>query len=116
MALTDLLNIRQLFGGDRNDPGPEAYRELLVMVLARATDVDAYTDAAEVEIGTRPDGIHDRTIDTRQAVMSDVVRIVGKLRRGRATRQQCDCRDCRQDFDFHCFPLWKNIFVLPQRF
>ncbi len=49
MALTDLLNIRQLFGGERGDPGPEAYRELLVMVLSRATDVDAYTDAAEVE-------------------------------------------------------------------
>ena len=49
MALTDLLNIRQLFGGERGDPGPEAYRELLVMVLSRATEVDAYTDAAEVE-------------------------------------------------------------------
>ena len=49
MALADLLNIRQLFGGDRTEPGPEVYRELLVMVLARATDVDAYTDAAEVE-------------------------------------------------------------------
>ena len=49
MALADLLNIRQLFGGDRSDPGPEVYRELLVMVLSRATDVDAYTDAAEVE-------------------------------------------------------------------
>ncbi len=49
MALSDLLNIRQLFGGDRSEPSPEVYRELLVMVLARATDVDAYTDAAEVE-------------------------------------------------------------------
>lgn len=49
MALADLLNVRQLFGGDRSEPGPEVYRELLVMVLARATDVDAYTDAAEVE-------------------------------------------------------------------
>lgn len=49
MALTDLLNIRQLFGGESSEPGPEVYRELLVMVLARATDADAYTDAAEVE-------------------------------------------------------------------
>lgn len=49
MALTDLLNIRQLFGGEGSEPGPEAYRELLVMVLARAADADAYTDAAEVE-------------------------------------------------------------------
>ena len=49
MALADLLSIRQLFGGDKSEPGPEVFRELLVMVLARATDVDAYTDAAEVE-------------------------------------------------------------------
>ena len=49
MALVDLLDIRQLFGGDKNEPSPETYRELLVMVLSRATDVDAYTDAAEVE-------------------------------------------------------------------
>ncbi|MEM0954166.1 MAG: TerB family tellurite resistance protein [Pseudomonadota bacterium] len=49
MALVDLLSIRQLFGGDKNEPSAETYRELLVMVLSRATDVDAYTDAAEVE-------------------------------------------------------------------
>ncbi len=49
MALADLLNVGKLFGGERTEPGPEVYRELLVMVLARATDVDAYTDAAEVE-------------------------------------------------------------------
>lgn len=49
MALVDLSRVRQLFGGERGDPGPEAFRELLVMVLARATDVDAYTDHAEVE-------------------------------------------------------------------
>ncbi len=49
MALADLLNIGKLFGGDKSEPGPEVYRELLVMVLSRATDVDAYTDAAEVE-------------------------------------------------------------------
>lgn len=50
MALVDLSRVRQLFGGEPSDPGPEAYRELLVMVLARATDVDAYTDHAEVEV------------------------------------------------------------------
>ncbi|MEE4660286.1 MAG: TerB family tellurite resistance protein [Halieaceae bacterium] len=49
MALADLLNVRKLFGGEKSEPGPEVYRELLVMVLSRATDVDAYTDAAEVE-------------------------------------------------------------------
>ena len=49
MSLTELLNVRKLFGADQEEPGPEAYRELLVMVLARATDADAYTDPAEVE-------------------------------------------------------------------
>lgn len=49
MALVDLLNVRKLFGGDVTEPDPETYRELLVMVLARATDVDAYTDPVEVE-------------------------------------------------------------------
>ncbi len=49
MAFSDFLSIRKLFGGDQEELGPEVYRELLLMVLARATDVDAYTDAAEVE-------------------------------------------------------------------
>jgi uncharacterized tellurite resistance protein B-like protein len=49
VALADLLNIRQLLAGEGREPSPEAFRELLVMVLSRATDVDAYTDAAEVE-------------------------------------------------------------------
>ncbi|MEM1112096.1 MAG: TerB family tellurite resistance protein [Pseudomonadota bacterium] len=50
MALVDLLNVRQLFGGDSKEPDPETFRELLVMVLSRATDVDAYTDPVEVEV------------------------------------------------------------------
>ena len=49
MALSDLLNVRHLFARDRVEPGPDAYRELLLMVLARATDVDAFTHHAEVE-------------------------------------------------------------------
>ncbi|MEM9255252.1 MAG: TerB family tellurite resistance protein [Pseudomonadota bacterium] len=49
MALVDLLNVRQLFGRDRAEPDQEAYRELLLMVLARATYVDAHTDYTEVE-------------------------------------------------------------------
>ncbi len=49
MALADFVNIRQIFGGQGSEPGPDVHRELLIMVLSRATDVDAYTDAAEVE-------------------------------------------------------------------
>lgn len=49
MALADLLHVRQLFSRNRIESGDEAYRELLLMVLARATDVDAYTHPAEVE-------------------------------------------------------------------
>ena len=49
MALTDLLNIREVFRGESSDLGPDVYRELLLMVLARAADADAHTDAAEVE-------------------------------------------------------------------
>ena len=51
MALVDLNNIKQLFGGNREtQPDPEVYRELLLMVLARATDADAYTHPAEVQV------------------------------------------------------------------
>ena len=51
MALVDLSHIKGLFGGKRDvQPGPEVYRELLVMVLARATDADSYTHPAEVEV------------------------------------------------------------------
>ena len=50
MALVDLTHIKRLFGGSRDtQPNPEVYRELLLMVLARATDADSYTHPAEVE-------------------------------------------------------------------
>ena len=51
MALVDLSNIKRLFGGERDaQASPEVRRELMVMVLARATDADAYTHPAEVEV------------------------------------------------------------------
>ena len=51
MALVDLSNIKRLFGGERDaQASPEVRRELMVMVLARATDADSYTHPAEVEV------------------------------------------------------------------
>ncbi len=51
MALVDLNHIKRLFGGNRDtQPDPEVYRELLLMVLARATDADSYTHPAEVDV------------------------------------------------------------------
>ncbi len=49
MATIDLSYIRGLFGDNfKNEGDAEAYRELMVMVLARATDADCYTHPAEV--------------------------------------------------------------------
>ena len=51
MALVDLDHVKRLFAGKGDvQPDPEAYRELLLMVLARATDADSYTHPAEVEV------------------------------------------------------------------
>lgn len=50
MATIDLSYIRNLFGDNFKTEGDEeAFRELMVMVLARATDADCYTHPAEVE-------------------------------------------------------------------
>lgn len=50
MASVDLAYIRKLFtDGFKGEGDPEAYRELLLMILARATDADSYTHPAEVE-------------------------------------------------------------------
>ncbi len=46
----DLSYIKNLFaGGYQNEGDPEAYRELMVMILARATDADCYAHPAELE-------------------------------------------------------------------
>ncbi len=50
MASVDLAYIRKLFtDGFKGEGDPEAYRELMLMILARATDADSYTHPAEVE-------------------------------------------------------------------
>ena len=50
MATIDLSYIRNLFGDNfKTEDDEEAFRELMVMVLARATDADCYTQPAEVE-------------------------------------------------------------------
>ncbi len=49
MATVDLSYIRKLFTDGSDSAGDrEAYRELLLMILARATDADCYTHPAEV--------------------------------------------------------------------
>jgi uncharacterized tellurite resistance protein B-like protein len=49
MAIVDLSYIKKLFSEDYDSDGDkEAYRELLLMILARATDADCYTHPAEV--------------------------------------------------------------------
>ena len=51
MALGDLIQIKQFFGLNRDGKADsEVYGEFMLMVLARATDVDAYTHPAEVEV------------------------------------------------------------------
>jgi uncharacterized tellurite resistance protein B-like protein len=48
MALVDFSKVRQLFG-ERDEAADDAiFRELFVLVLARATDADAYSHPAEV--------------------------------------------------------------------
>ncbi len=54
MALVELSHIKKFFMGEATTaPNPEVFRELLVMVLARATDADAYTHPAEVAVVQR---------------------------------------------------------------
>ena len=49
MATIDLSYVRNLFGeGFKPEGDNEAFRELMLMVLARATDADCYTHPAEV--------------------------------------------------------------------
>jgi uncharacterized tellurite resistance protein B-like protein len=50
MALVDFAKLKQLFGETPETADPELFRELFVLVLARATDADAYTHPAEVKV------------------------------------------------------------------
>ena len=50
MALVDLQRIKAIFSGERSQQEKqEAFKEMLIMVLSRATDADMYTDPVEVE-------------------------------------------------------------------
>ena len=49
MALVDFTKLRQLFGEVPETADAELFREVFVLVLARATDADSYTHPAEIE-------------------------------------------------------------------
>lgn len=49
MALVDFTKLRQLFGEAPETADAELFREVFVLVLARATDADSYTHPAEIE-------------------------------------------------------------------
>ncbi|MFT7288696.1 MAG: putative tellurite resistance protein B-like protein [Halieaceae bacterium] len=49
MALVDFNKVKQLFGDTPAAADADLFRELFVLVLARATDADAYTHPAEIE-------------------------------------------------------------------
>jgi uncharacterized tellurite resistance protein B-like protein len=48
MALVDFTKIKQLFGEAPREADPQLFRELFVLVLARATDADAYSHPVEI--------------------------------------------------------------------
>ena len=48
MALVDFSKMKQIFGDSSQEADSELFRELFVLVLARATDADAYTHPVEV--------------------------------------------------------------------
>ena len=48
MALVDFNKVKQLFGDKPTEADPDLFRELFVLVLARATDADAYTHPVEI--------------------------------------------------------------------
>ena len=49
MSKIDLSYVRKLFDGYQSEGDREAYRELMLMILARATDADCYAHPAELE-------------------------------------------------------------------
>ena len=54
MALGDLIQVKKIFGVSTEvKADAEVYREFMLMVLARATDADAYTHPAEVQVVQR---------------------------------------------------------------
>ena len=49
MAIADLRNVLNIFGGSDADSGPELYKEVLLMTLARAADADINIQTVEVD-------------------------------------------------------------------
>jgi uncharacterized tellurite resistance protein B-like protein len=50
MALVDFTKLKQLFGEVEDKADTDLFRELFVLVLARATDADAYSHPAEIAV------------------------------------------------------------------
>ncbi|MEM6485341.1 MAG: hypothetical protein AAF662_10195, partial [Pseudomonadota bacterium] len=49
MALVDFNKVRQLFGDTPAGDDPDLFRELFVLVMARATEADSFTHPAEIK-------------------------------------------------------------------
>ena len=80
MSLVDFSKVRQLFGERAETSDEDIFRELFVLVLARATDADAYSRPAEVSTVQRV--IKERlgedisSADVRTAALSKVYEMV----------------------------------------
>jgi uncharacterized tellurite resistance protein B-like protein len=48
MALVEFTKLKQLFGDSSSGADSDLFREVFVLVLARATDADAYSHPAEI--------------------------------------------------------------------
>ena len=48
MALVDFNKVKQLFGDSPETADADLFREMFVLVMARATDADAYTHPVEI--------------------------------------------------------------------
>ncbi len=50
MALVDFNKVKQLFGDSPETADADLFREMFVLVMARATDADAYTHPVEIAV------------------------------------------------------------------
>lgn len=50
MALVDFNKVKQLFGDSSETADADLFREMFVLVMARATDADAYTHPVEIAV------------------------------------------------------------------
>ncbi len=76
MALVDFNKVRQLFGETPQTDDADLFREMFVLVLARATDADAYSHPAEIETvqGVIKDELGDElsSAEIRTAALSKI--------------------------------------------